>query len=70
MSLSRVAIVTGAAGGIGGACALALAQDGLDIAVSDLPGKDLTSIVKQIEDKGRKDCTCEGELEVAGGDTS
>ncbi len=37
--MARTAIVTGAAGGIGFATAVALAEEGFDIAAVDLPGK-------------------------------
>lgn len=56
MSTARVAIVTGGAQGIGEAIALRLADDGVDVVVSDIPGKEeqLATVVKQIELKGRR----------------
>ena len=54
MASTRVALVTGAAGGIGRASALALAQDGLDVAISDLPGSNLADVAKEIEKEGRR----------------
>lgn len=50
ITTSRVAIVTGAAQGIGRAIALRLADDGLDVAVADLPSqqKELDSLVEEI----------------------
>ncbi|KAK7025180.1 hypothetical protein R3P38DRAFT_2953136 [Favolaschia claudopus] len=53
---TRVAIVTGAAQGIGKGVSLRLAADGLDIVVADLPGKidELNKVVKEIEGLGRK----------------
>ncbi|WP_244930383.1 SDR family oxidoreductase [Nocardioides sp. W7] len=42
-SSSRVAIVVGGASGIGAACAVALAADGCDVEVADLPEVDVTS---------------------------
>ena len=52
----RTAIVTGAAQGIGEAIALRLAQDGLNVVVSDLPAKreQLDSLVKRIEATGQR----------------
>ena len=52
----RTAIVTGAAQGIGEAIALRLAQDGLNVVVSDLPAKreQLDSLAKRIEATGQR----------------
>ena len=53
---TRVAIVTGAAQGLGRGIALRLAQDGLDVALDDLPNKidKLNALAKEIHDMGRK----------------
>ena len=50
----KVAIVTGAAQGIGKVIALGLAKNGADIVVSDINEDSLSSAVKEIEALGRK----------------
>lgn len=53
---TRIAIVTGAARGIGRSIALKLADDGLDVAVNDIAQQkeNLDEVVKEVEAKGRK----------------
>ena len=65
-STSRVAIVTGAAQGIGEAIALRLADDGIDVVVNDLPRKreQLDGVVKAIQAKGRRAAAVVGDAAV------
>ena len=54
--VTRVALVTGAAQGIGASIGLQLADDGLDIALNDSPSKgdELAAVARAIEQKGRR----------------
>jgi NAD(P)-dependent dehydrogenase (short-subunit alcohol dehydrogenase family) len=55
LATTKVALVTGAARGIGRAIALRLAHDGLDIAVNDVTSSpELDVLVQEIESKGRR----------------
>jgi len=55
MTTTKVALVTGAARGIGRAIALRLSKDGLDVAVNDLPNtSELDDVVREIESRGRR----------------
>jgi len=61
---TRVAIVTGAAQGIGLAIALRLADDGLDVAINDIPSKSeaIDNAVKAVKAKGRKAIAIPGDV--------
>jgi 2-deoxy-D-gluconate 3-dehydrogenase len=54
MSEQRVALVTGASYGIGHACAVGLARDGLDVAVTDLRADTLAETERAIAAAGRR----------------
>lgn len=48
----KAALVTGAASGIGRACALRLADEGVSVAALDLPGSDLSHVVQEAKARG------------------
>jgi NAD(P)-dependent dehydrogenase (short-subunit alcohol dehydrogenase family) len=50
----KTAMVTGAATGLGQACALASARAGADVAISDLPDRNLSETAEGITDSGRR----------------
>ena len=68
---TKVALVTGAAGGLGRVIALRLAEDGFDVAVNDISGTPkLDGLVQEIESKGQRslgipaDVSLESEVET------
>jgi NAD(P)-dependent dehydrogenase (short-subunit alcohol dehydrogenase family) len=66
----RIALITGAAQGIGRAIALRLADDGLDVAITDLKSQrtSLDSVADEVRAKGRRclvlECDISQEEEV------
>src|SRR3977135_1534542 len=55
--MTKTALVTGGARGIGRACALALADSGFDIALVDLLEKEMAATARDIEARGRRTLT-------------
>jgi NAD(P)-dependent dehydrogenase (short-subunit alcohol dehydrogenase family) len=66
MSIPRIAVITGAASGIGRCIALRLADDGCDIVASDLERQAslLSTLVEEISAKGRKAVSHIGDVTV------
>ena len=62
--MSKVAIVTGGARGIGRGCALELASRGYDIALVDLLEPEMERTNGEIEASGRKALTYEADVAV------
>ncbi|KAF9238268.1 NAD-binding protein [Melanogaster broomeanus] len=65
MSLVKgVAVVTGAAQGIGRAIALRLSHDGFDVAINDIPAKrrDLETLVEEVKTVGRQSIIVAGDV--------
>ena len=60
----HVAIVTGAAQGIGRAVAQRLAEDGIDVAVNDISSKEeqLNEVVEELRKKGRRAIAVPGDV--------
>jgi len=63
---SRVAVITGASGGIGRGIALRLASDGYDVALNDLPSTaaGLKEVAVEVEKAGRKVLVLPGDVTV------
>jgi NAD(P)-dependent dehydrogenase (short-subunit alcohol dehydrogenase family) len=53
-AVKRVAMITGAAGGLGSAVARLLAERGHDLALVDLPGSGLSAVQKELQELGSK----------------
>ncbi|CAF4226358.1 unnamed protein product [Rotaria sordida] len=64
--MSRNALVTGAAQGIGRAIALRLARDGLNVAVNDIKANSsgLNKVQQEIEKMGRKSVAITADVSV------
>jgi len=62
----RVALITGAAQGIGEAVAITLAQRGADVIVNDLPVQDCRKVVSAIERLGRRAVALPADVSDAG----
>lgn len=63
MTLNRkVALVTGAAKGIGRGIALRLANDGADVAIADIDEEKMADVVGEIEALGRKATACKTDV--------
>ncbi|WP_417392801.1 SDR family NAD(P)-dependent oxidoreductase [Gimesia sp.] len=62
MNQRPVAMITGAAGGIGGETAVRFAEQGYDCVLLALPGDDLQPVISRIEQTGAQSLTCLGDL--------
>jgi 3-oxoacyl-[acyl-carrier protein] reductase len=60
--MTKTALVTGGARGIGRACALALADSGLDIALVDLLEEEMAATARDIEARGRRTLTFQADV--------
>jgi 3-oxoacyl-[acyl-carrier protein] reductase len=61
-AMTKTALVTGGARGIGRACALALADAGCDIALVDLLEKEMAATAREIEGRGRRTLTFQADV--------
>ena len=50
----RMAVVTGAAGGLGRGCSLALAETGADVLLLDVAPEGIEEVAREVEDLGRR----------------
>ncbi len=60
--MTKTALVTGGARGIGRACALALADSGFDIALVDLLEQEMAATAREIEARGRRTLTFQADV--------
>src|SRR5713226_2513934 len=60
--MTKMALVTGGARGIGRACALALADSGFDIALVDLLEKEMAATARDIEARGKRTLTFQADV--------
>src|SRR6202047_3996664 len=62
LPMTKTALVTGGARGIGRACALALADSGFDITLVDLLEKEMVATARDIEARGRRTLTFQADV--------
>ena len=60
--MTKTALVTGGARGIGRACALALADSGFDIALVDLLEREMAATARDIEARGKRTLTFQADV--------
>src|SRR5260370_3333111 len=60
--MTKTALVTGGARGIGRACALVLADSGFDIALVDLLEKEMAATARDIEARGKRTLTFQADV--------
>jgi NAD(P)-dependent dehydrogenase (short-subunit alcohol dehydrogenase family) len=67
MLRGKVVAVTGGSGGIGEAIAKLMAEHGACVVVNDLPGEDVTEVVKEIEAAGGEAVGCTADVATTEG---
>jgi NAD(P)-dependent dehydrogenase (short-subunit alcohol dehydrogenase family) len=64
--IGKTAVITGAARGLGRACALRLASEGADVVISDLDAESCKTVVEEIEGQGRRALAVAADVSDAG----
>jgi NAD(P)-dependent dehydrogenase (short-subunit alcohol dehydrogenase family) len=64
--IGKTALITGAARGLGRACALRLASEGAEVVISDLDAESCKTVVEEIEGQGRRALAVAADVSDAG----